>query len=200
MASSDITICNLALGNIGSSRIVSIDDASQPARYCKLFFYQCRDEVLRSHAWNFANARAALTALSTAPAFGYDYQYQLPTDCLRVLQLNSFEETEARPTFAVEQGMLLTDEDTAQILYTARIEDANLYDPLFIKALSIKLASDIVTPLTGSRAQAGELMQEFEGMLKGLAATQDSNEGRIKRKLPWVESDFVRSRFYSTTD
>jgi hypothetical protein len=197
MASDETTICNLALGKIGSIRIMSLDDATQPARYCKLFYAQGRDEVLRSHAWNFATQRATLSQLAAAPAFGWGYQYQLPTDCLRVLQLNAFEDRQIRPPYVVEQGKLLTDQDTANILYTARVEDANLFDPLFIKALSIKIASDIVTPLTGSRAQAAELMQEFEGMLKNLAAAQDAKEDRPKRKAAWVESDLVNARFVS---
>lgn len=197
MASDETTICNLALGKIGSIRIMSLDDATQPARYCKLFYAQGRDEVLRCHDWNFATARATLSQLASAPAFGWAYQYQLPTDCLRVLQLNAYEHRESRPPYVVEQGKLLTDQDAANILYTSRVEDANLFDPLFIKALSIKLASDIVTPLTGSRSQAAELMQEFEGLLKNLASAQDSKEGRPKRKPAWVESDLVNARFVS---
>jgi hypothetical protein len=40
-------------------------------------------------------------------------------------------------------------------------------------------------------------MQEFEGMLKNLASSQDSKEGRPKRKAAWVESDLVNARFVS---
>jgi formylglycine-generating enzyme required for sulfatase activity len=38
-----------------------------------------RDEVLRSHRWNFAAKRAALTQ-GTTPAFGWGYSYTLPTE------------------------------------------------------------------------------------------------------------------------
>lgn len=197
MASDETKICNLALGKIGSVRIMSLADASQTARYCTLFYAQTRDEILRSHSWNFATKRAALSALSAAPLFGWDAQYQLPTDCLRVLQLNGFEATEQSDQFAIEQGVLLTDETTAQIIYTARIEDANLYDPLFIKALSIRLAAELAQPLTGSRSAGPELLKEYDALFEGPAMRKDAAESKVKRKLPWVNSDLVNARFFS---
>ena len=197
MASDETTICNIALGKIGATRITALTDASQAARFCSLFYAQCRDEVLRMHAWNFAGDRATLSQLAAAPTFGWAVQYQLPTTCLRVLQLNGFEPTEQRSLFEIEQGRLLTDETTAQITFTARVTDCNLYDPLFIKALAVKLASELAMPLTGSRSQGIELLKEYEGVMRGVATAMDSREGRAKRKPAWVESDLINSRFAS---
>lgn len=190
----ETSICNQALVKLGVPRILSLSDATQPARYCNEIYAITRDEVLRSHDWNFARKRAVLSELADEPLFGWDHQYELPSDCLRVRQLNSFEEDEARPSWEVEAGRILTDEETASIIYTFRQEDSELYDPLFIEALSLKLAAKLCTPLTGSRSQSADLIKEYEALASPKAARNDSGEGRTKRKQPWVESDFVRSR------
>lgn len=188
------SICNQALVHLGVPRIMSLSDANQAARYCNEVYDITRDEVLRSHDWNFARKRAVLSELSSEPLFGWEHQYQLPADCLRVRQLNAFEEDETRPAWEVESGRLLTDEEEANVIYTFRQEDTSLYDPLFIAALALKIAAKICTPLTGSRSQASELMKEYEALASPKAARNDSSENRMKRKQPWVESDFVRSR------
>jgi hypothetical protein len=191
----NITICNLALGKIGASRITSLDEASQPARYCSLFYEQTRDEVLQSVTWNFAILRATLSRLVDAPAFGWAYQYQLPTDYLAVIQLNSWQAYETRDLYEIEGERLLTDADSAQLRYTARIEDSEIFPPLFVEALYVKLASKLAEPLTGSTAKAQALLGEFEKLVEPLAAKANAREGRSRRKLPYVESDFVRARF-----
>lgn len=194
----DITqICNLALGKLGAERIMSIEDSSQPARFCKLFYEQTRDEMLQAHAWNFANKRAILSRLSDAPVFGWGCQYQLPVDCLRVLQLNGFEPSQAPGNFVIEGNRLLTDQDSAQILYIAQVTDSTVFSAMFVEALAAKLAFKLAKPLTGSATLAQEHLQEFERILKGAAAAKDGNEGRNKRKPAWVTSDLVNARFGS---
>lgn len=194
MPANDTTICNLALSKFGSKRIQSLDDASPEARACKLNYGPTRDEVLRAQRWNFATQRVTLSRLSGAPPFGWSAWYQLPTDCLRVLQLNGWESHEQRDRWEVEGSRLLTDQDTAQIQYIARITDGNLYDASFIKAFACKLAAEICRPLMGSNAMAGDLLSEYERLTSPKARRVDAFEGRPKRKLPWVESDFVQAR------
>jgi hypothetical protein len=188
------SICNQALIRIGEPRITSLTELTTPARSCNEFYEPTRDEVLSGHDWNFARKRAELSEISDAPLFGWEHQFQLPSDCLRVRQLNAFQEDEARPSWEVESGRLLTDEDTAQIIYTFRQTDTTLYSPLFIDALSLKLAIKLCTLLTGSRNQAADLVKEYEALVKPEAARNDSRESRAKIKLPWAESRFVQSR------
>ena len=195
MASTDTTICNLALGKLGAGSIISIEENSPEGRACRLHYQQTRDEVLRSHRWNFAIKRVELSRLSDAPAFGWSYQYQLPVECLRILQVNGYQEWEDPDCWEVEGGKLLTDEETVQAKYIASVTDANLYDPLFIEALSLKLASKICVPLTGSDNRAGGFLTEYERVVGPLARKTDAFESREKRKSPWVLSDFVKSRF-----
>lgn len=195
MSANETKVCNLALAKIGGKTIMSLDDQSPEARICRRMFEPARDEVLRSHRWNFATKRATLSRLSDPPAFGWSVQYQLPVDCLRVLQVNGYEELQREGVWEVEGGRLMTDQDRADVKYIARITDSSLFDAIFVKALAIKIASEIAMPLTGSKSLPGELLTEYRQITGPDAMLADATEGRPKRKLPWVESDFVAARF-----
>ena len=54
MATYDYEIANLALVRIGAERITSLTDGSRNANEINAVFTLIRDEVLRSHPWNFA--------------------------------------------------------------------------------------------------------------------------------------------------
>lgn len=195
MAADETFICNQALGLLGSGKIMSLNDESKEGRFCKRFYAQTRDEVSAEHRWNFAIKRQTLSRLSAAPASEWDYQYQTPNDCLRVLQVNGFEITEPNRTFSVEGGVVLTDCEGANIRYIARIEDANLYPPIFIEALAVKIASKLAQPITGSRDLPEALLQKYERVVVPKARRVDAFEGRQKRKPLWVTSDLVQSRY-----
>lgn len=194
MATDVTTICNLALNKLGASGIMSLDDASASAGTCKLFYEPTRDEVLRSHRWNFAIKRTELSQLSDAPLFGWAFQYELPTDCLRVLQLNGYEQWERPDMWETEGGMLLTDEDTTHLKYIARVTDTNLFDPLFVDALSSRLAAKIAVKITGSDSKAEALTRDYEVLTGTKAVRANAVERRAKRKLLYVESDLLRAR------
>lgn len=174
---------------------MDMEDASPQASYCKRFYDQTRDEVLQSSRWNFATKRAILSQLSEVPISEWAIQYQLPEDCLAVSQMNGFQYTEREGNFEVEGGRLLTNADSASIKYIGRVEDSNLFTPLFIEAFATKLAANLAVPLTNSNSTAEAMTAKFTRLTAPSARRADANEGRPKRKMPWVESDLVRSRF-----
>src|SRR4051812_44976933 len=85
MATSDVSICNLALQKLGATRIAALTDNSRNARAVAACYEQMRDRELRANPWNFAKARAQLAAAGTAPAFDYNNAFPLPTDFLRLI-------------------------------------------------------------------------------------------------------------------
>lgn len=195
MASDQTTICNLALAHLGKASIMSLDDRTPEAALCQRFYEQTRDEVIQSHPWNFAIKRETLSRLSAAPLFGWAYQYQLPADCLRILQLNGYEVYQSDGRFEIEGGRMMTNCETAQIRYIARVTDGALFPPLFAEALALKLATRLAKPITGSASEVERLLTEYERITKPLAMRMDAAEGRPKVKLPWANSRFVQSRY-----
>lgn len=169
----DVDICANALRLLGEDPIVSLEDDSERARLCNAFYAPTRDAVLRAHAWNFALRRAALNRLAAAPLFEWQAQFQLPADpfCLRVIRTDNDEYP-----WKIEGRLLLTNRDSVKILYVARILDVTLYDPLFVDALTYRLAEKMAMPITGSLEKA-KAFRELYLQILAEALTYDGQEG-----------------------
>lgn len=194
----ETSICNLALAECGSKRVASIDDSTNEARICKTFYEQVRDEVLRSHPWNFAMERAILSELTPAPLFGWCKKFGLPSDFLRLVEMNDWEAPDGvGPTemWVIEGSALLTNEDCARIRYVSAVTDTSKFDALFTKALSTLLASKIATNITGDRTLGPQLLARYENVDGPKARRIDAGEGSPNRRMPYTDSDLVRSRY-----
>jgi hypothetical protein len=195
MATSEVTICNLALGKLGAGSIISLDEESTEARVCRLHYTQTRDEVLRSHRWNFAIKSEELVQTVEVPPFGWAFQYALPTDCLRILEMNSYDLAQRPGTWEIEGRYLVTNDTSARVRYIRRITDCNLFDSLFVEALALRVASKIAMPLNGSMGMAESLLGQYEKLTGGRARRTDAFEAMPDRRPAWQASDLVYSRF-----
>lgn len=198
MTSTDIA--NYALAHIGEPKISDIDDLnSKSARICKQFLSQITDEVLRSHRWNCATKRGALTKLISSPHPYYEHSYALPVNLLRLLELNGEAHTDSEEFLEIEGDTLLTNAGEAHIRYIARIPTPS-FDPLLTKAISLSLASTIAVPLTSKidlQSQCYTLFKQAIGQARQIDAIETSSrEGRpLERVLS--QSRLIRSRFSS---
>ena len=166
-----VEICNSALNKIGANTINSLTENSQEARLCAAQFPRIRDVLLRSHPWNFATIRLALPRLVNPPAFEFAYAYQLPSDCLRVLQLSD-------PTtmFRIESGRLLTNASRVKLIYVRRETDPSHFDAQFSESLATHLAAEIAFAISNNRSLAGELSKLAKNTLLE-AKTCNAQEG-----------------------
>ena len=174
----EVSICANALRRLGDSPIVSLTDDTERARLCNAFYSEARDDVLRSHPWNFSITRQQLSQLSATPLYQYSYQYALPTDpfCLRVLEMEYSDYVFKIEHLAGTGRVLLTDEGTAKIIYIARITDTAQFDSLFIDTLTAKLSVDLAYPVTGSVQLQQSMQKLFESKLRE-ARSVDGQEG-----------------------
>jgi hypothetical protein len=199
---STVDIANYALNIIGASNISALDENSKAARLVNQRYEGVRDAVFRSHPWNCLIRRSELAQETETPAFGYAYQYALPTSpyCLRVLEFsngslsypqdNMFSNT-GGPVYVIEGRKLLTDEGTARIKYIGRVTDPNEYDASLIEALSARLASEIAYAVTGSTTVMQLAAALYDEKMKE-ARFVDATEG-APQKLE--ASDFIEARF-----
>jgi len=132
-----------------------------------------------------------------APLFGWDYLYALPSDFLRLVQLNAYEAEEPTTRWEVEGGKLLTNEEEGNIKYVYKVTDENLFDPLFVDAISLKLAAKLAKPLTGSSQLAEGFLTEYARITAPLARRIDASESHPNVKPAWVDSSLVHARFGS---
>lgn len=160
MSVSKVKICNLALFKVNGSRITSFEDNSKEAELCNEFYDMAVENVLRSYIWNCAKNRRALSRLSETPAFGWEYQYQLPSDCLRVIAMEP-----DNIDYVIESGKLLTNSATCAILYIRKISDPNQFDALLVEVIALDLAAKIAFPLSGNPGLTGKMEQSKEQRL-----------------------------------
>jgi hypothetical protein len=182
-----ITICNMALARIGvSSYISSLTEASNEARNCALFYEPMRDFVLRDHPWNFAKKRVRLADAGTPPPeWGFKYAY--PSDCIKVRHIvspgfiNPRNDQRVQYEVAHENGqrVIYSNQDQAELVYTMRVTDPTIYDPMFTSALAYLLASEIAMPLSVQPAVADQARKAYSQTVSmASAATQsESFEG-----------------------
>lgn len=171
---SNTEIAKHALDLIGADTIGSLNDNTRNANLCNRLLPLMRAEMLVRHPWNFASRRASLPASDTAPAWGFAYAYEMPTDYLRILRLNLFDPNQ---NWKVEYGQIVTDAAAPlQILYIANVADAGRYSPLFSTTLAYRLAAELAGPITESDSKRRSLMSDVETSLRA-ARSADAAEG-----------------------
>ena len=99
MAESELTIANMALSRAGANRIDAVDDTTEEGKQIGIHYEQTRNALLRSFAWRFASGRVALDEDSSSPAFGWDNQFDLPDDFLKLVGV--FEDNGTIKNFTV---------------------------------------------------------------------------------------------------
>lgn len=187
-------IVNQALGLLGESAISGYDENLPVARAARAHYETTRDSLLRRHRWNFARQRAELSQLAEAPAFGFAHKYALPSDCLRVLQLNGLSALECEADFEIEGLELLTDADTAKIVYVARIADPSKWDSLFVEAFIYKLGAALAIQVADSLQKQQILESRFEQLKLPSAIGVDARESKPRVIHPGTGSESLASR------
>ena len=192
MATTDVDICNRALSRLGTrATIAALDENSAEARTASIWYAATRDVLLRSHDWNFARRRVVLAEQGTAPT-GWTFRYAFPTDCVRLLRLASATPDGGSARFEVAgdstRRFVLCDEPAAEAVYTARVDDPNLYDAGFASALVDQLAAHIAYPVTQKTEIAVRLAQMARAALAdAMAADVNEAEGVIGDRVPdWI--------------
>lgn len=173
-----VEVANLALAMVGDERVTSLEtDTSKEARLCNEFIGQVRDECLVLHPWNFAKRRAGLAALTTTPRFEWSYQYQVPSDCLRVLTI---EANDPHEPWEREGDLVLCDLSAPlNIQYIQRHTDTGNWAPLFVRLAAATLAERLAIPLSASKEQAARISAELANARRA-ARQVDAAEGTPK--------------------
>lgn len=185
-------IANLALSKLGPGGGYLTDletDDSVAGEALRRSYVPIRDEVLEAHGWGFATKRAALAADVAVPSWGYDLQYTLPSDCLKVLAVLNPTLTNVQ-AYAEEDGKLLTDiAAPLYIRYLARVTDTSKFSGTFVAALSARLADEVCETITKSTTKREKLQREYLGKL--ILARKLDNLGKASQPPPdgaWNDS------------
>lgn len=169
MAQSIVDAYNNALQKLGANRVISPNDNSREARACNVAYDSNRRSELRKYRWNFAKTRVVLAPDVNAPAFGFTYQFTLPTDCLRVLipkdsGLDWVIEGRKILTNTLQSpyGGATTSGAALSLLYISDITDPAQWDPTFFDMVTIAMAIDMVDDLTQSNTKKQLLEADYK--------------------------------------
>ena len=200
MGLTKIEICNHALLKIGADTIASLDinqnDSEavvQSAKLCGILFDQALEETLRTYKWNSALKRSQLSRLTEAPAFKFKYKYQLPSDCIRVM--NVYDKADAyddRTQWVVEGRTILCDYENVYLCYVSKPDDVSQLDAFLTRAVIQNLAIKLSVPMQLDQVMQNNLIQEYEEVVLPAARSVDTLENKY---WEMEESDFILSRY-----
>jgi hypothetical protein len=191
-------ICNLTATKLGSERITSLDDDSPIAKDLAFLYEQARDTEISLYNWVFAIKRTTLAADTTTPD-EYTYQYSIPYDCLRILQVGDYYPSQSYGgivdseylDYVIENGKILTDQGAPlTIKYIYRNEDATTYPSPFQTSLACKLAILCCEARTQSNTKKDMLWKEYQ------ISIRDAIKVNAIQKVPkrLATSSLIRSR------
>jgi hypothetical protein len=175
MAASNVAIANLALTKLGDLRILNLTDNTKPARETNAVFDMTRDYLQRRFSWRFCIKRANLAADTTVPLWDWAYQYPLPTDCMRILQVGQWYPTPdlsdlistGGQEYVVEGKYILSNQaGPLKLRYLSRVTDPVQFDAAFDMAFSAYLAYILAEPLTASAEQKQMAYNDYRNAIK----------------------------------
>ena len=122
---------------------------------------------------------------------GYEHRFALPSDFVRLMEINGEQVTASDEYYEIEEGYILTDSDEISIRYIATETIATL-GPLLQNAIALRLAAKVAVPLLGSAEKHALMVQLFT---KALAEARqvDAQESGSRENPGWSRV-FGRSR------
>jgi hypothetical protein len=144
MATDNTSLANRALRLLKATTITSLTDGTKNANVMNNIFALTREELIRSHTWNFATKLTTLSRSGTTPSFEFDYGYVLPSDWKRTLAVHDNDAGEGtihyREAELAGEGVILASVETLYLKYIYDVTDPNRMPADFQTALVYALA------------------------------------------------------------
>lgn len=193
MSLSQVQIVNMACAKLGDFYISSMSEGTKQATYAGIFWENARDTLLESYPWNFAIERASLALLAGTPTWQYTYKYQLPNNCLRVLDMSASGDFDSSQTteYRIEGRTLVTNETKAYIKYIKQVTDTSNFPPSFSKLLACELSLLLAEPLAAADSSTKQLIMADRELALSEASRNDFNEG-YNQPVGWYQMTYVR--------
>jgi hypothetical protein len=190
---SKLSIYNRALQKLGQQSLASLDVNNKSIRELTTAYEPRLKALLRRYPWNFAIKRVSLSTTGETPAFEYTNEFLIPSDCLRVLKVDSGEYPYKIERSVVDGNLsaIVTNASAPiKIRYIAYVENTSLYDPLFAELLSHLIAIDVCEAITQSNTKKNLLLEE----LKRVRADAFAADGQEDYPDPLSDGSWWESR------
>lgn len=172
---SDIDVVNSALSRLGEQPLLALSDPSPPGRLATRTYDDIRDALLREYPWNFATKRGSLAASPTAPLWGFAFAYTLPSDNLRLIEIENVGDQDWRN----ESGTIVTDMTAPLNIRYIQLVSVDAMDSTFREALAARLAMEWAEPLVQTTSVVNAMATLYRNKLQ-VARVADGQEDRQK--------------------
>ena len=173
-----LSVINAALMTCGLPLAAALNDTDWGAAER---FDAVTEQLLRAHAWNFATRYATLSKQGT-PEHGYTQAYQVPADCLRVLDVRPGEDARSpQARFSVTGARLYCNISPCNARYVAHVLDPAAWPADFADAVATRLAAEIA-PLSAQSFGLGASLLQLAQLAFQQAQASDAAEQR--ERLP----------------
>ena len=177
--SSATEIYNSALLKCGVEPILNLSDDSTRARLLNACATRVRQDLLRAHPWSFAKTMVQLAATINTPLFDWTYEFNLPSDCLRVLKIDTPNPNEP---WEIMGKQLYANFAPINIKYVRDIVDVTFYDDNFTEVLAWAYAYEIIFSLTQVASTRESVKQGYKDAL-AQARSFNAQEGSTPRVI-----------------
>jgi len=167
-----VSICSNALLLLGAK---SINDFTQPDDRTLLasnLYPDVRNAVLRMHPWNCAIKRVSLAPDLAVPIIDYNFQFSIPSDWLRTLQVG---EAGMETDYRHEGRKFLADENPLYIRYIFLNDVESTWDAMLVEAMQLAMKAAMAYPITMSQAVSTTATGELIAFLKRCRAVDGSD-------------------------
>lgn len=185
-------ICSNALMLLGDKAIATFDEDTVRAKLCANLYPTAKEAILREHPWNCAQRRIVLAPLAQAPAFDWRFQFSLPGDFLRPVQVGY--RWSAGEDYLLEGNRILANTNVLPLVYVADATES-AFDSLLTDVMIKRMQVDLCYPITKSTSLRESLKEDFyrekpPGTLKKAKAV----DGQENPPEDWGDSPFISVR------
>ncbi len=178
------------LGNFGTVEDIDTPTSSAEKMFAR-WYETTKKTLISSTKPNFALKRLKVAKVDEEIVFGFEYPYQRPADCLKVLGVGNIEDK--ANDFTVEGDRIYTDveyEDGLPLRYVANIDSVNKFSSEFMELLALHLARNVCKDITEDTA----MLQYIDSIIPIAKAVLVSLKSQENKPIRVSRSKFLASK------
>jgi len=189
-------VCNIALVvHLGADPITSFGETdTKNGRLCNRVYEYILRDMLEDHPWQFAKKSAALNVLSDEDPVEWAYAYKWPSDCVMPREIQRPSRSAVPTNFEIMENsdgdrIICTNQQDAVLIYTAYLDNPNMYTAKFRKAFSFALAV-AMSPTTAPKQK----IEKLEDMADKALSMAKSADTQTKSEDTEPDCEFITAR------
>lgn len=198
--SSEVEIVNMGLDMVGAESIASLTEGSNNANVANRIYPVLRDYLQRRYTWKFLTKRVKLARSANTPVYEFDYQYPLPADYIRIIDVHDNEDGSHPVPYKLEYDatdtrVIACSSENVWLTYVGNVTDTSAFSPDFNMALATRMAMVFAIKLAESRSLYIEMRYDYKEIIAGARSTSSMEDVSD----PFPDGSWVTNRGVDTS-